>query len=170
MILSLSRYVLLFIGFSIMLSGCKVYKFTNTSVNPNLRTVSIENFVNQAAIQTGDIAPVMTDKLRQRFLRETNLRFVESDGDISIEGTISSYDVRPVAVSGTETASQNRLNVIVRVNYENKLEPELNFSRTFADGENFDATINLFSIEGELIENITEKIARAIFNQIFANW
>lgn len=168
MILNLRIFSVL--AFAIILSGCKVYKLTNTSVNPNLKTVSIENFINTAAIQTGDIAPVMTDKLRQRFLRETNLRFVESDGDITIEGTITAYDVRPVAVSGTETASQNRLNVIVRVTYENKLEPNLNFSRTFADGENFDASINLFAIENELIESITEKIARAIFNQIFANW
>ncbi|MBK9636228.1 MAG: hypothetical protein IPO64_17595 [Bacteroidetes bacterium] len=44
------------------------------------------------------------------------------------------------------------------------------FSQTFTDGENYDATKDLNSIEDDLITTITDRIIQNIFNKAFVNW
>ncbi len=164
------RSLILMGSFLICFSSCKIYKFSDTSVNPNIRSVSVENFPNLAPLQQPSLAPTITDKLKQRFLRETNLQVIQTDGDIQFTGSIIGYDISPVAVSGNETVAQNRLTIRVKVDCVNKIEPENSFNTTFTDGDNYDAADDLTNVEDVLIESITEKIVENIFNKAFVNW
>ena len=45
---------------------------------------------------------------------------IENDGDLSFEGEITSYSIKPIAIQANETARQNRLTIKVLVKFENK--------------------------------------------------
>jgi hypothetical protein len=62
------------------------------------------------------------------------LRITERNGELIFTGSVIDYRTAPVAVQSgaAETASLNRLTNTVKVKYENTLEPELNFEKTFS--------------------------------------
>lgn len=154
---------------SLMLSGCKIYKFTGASVTAD--TVSIGNFPNLAPIQSESLSDIFLDNLRNKVVRETRLRLAPiEDAQVRFTGSITDYYISPAAVSGTEDVTLNRLTIVIQVDYIDTIEPNNSFSQNFSDGENFDATLNLIDVEEELAEVITERIAESIFNKAFVNW
>ena len=93
-----------------------------------------------------------------------------SVAQVQFTGSIRDYYVNPATISGTEDVAENRLTIVIQVDYIDTVEPDNSFSQTFSDGENFDATANLIDVEDDLIDVITERIAESIFNRAFVNW
>lgn len=153
-----------------MLTSCKLYKFTDASVNPNLKTITVNTFPNVAPIQVPALSSLFTENLKDKFLRETSLKLATSGGDIEFNGSITTYSIDPIAISNVETVAQNRLTITIRVECINRLEPTKSFSQAFTDGENYDASQDIARIESELINTITERIIQNIFNKAFVNW
>jgi hypothetical protein len=56
------------------------------------------------------------------------------------------------------------------VKYENKLEPDLGFERTFTKFADFDANQDLFSIEESLWGLINDQLTQEIYNASLGNW
>ncbi|MCZ2394823.1 MAG: LPS assembly lipoprotein LptE [Chitinophagales bacterium] len=161
--------------FSIILSihffcGCKIYKFTDASVNPNIKSVSIHNISNMAAIQIPSIAPLFVEKLQDKFLKETNLRMIQEGGDIEINGVIVDYFIDPVAITNTETVAQNRLTISVKIDFKNKIEPNKNFSTTFRELEVYNANLSSNDVDNNIAPLILDKLVQTIFNKAFINW
>jgi hypothetical protein len=150
---SVLRYIL-FVFVIIYMSSCNIYSFTGASISPDIKTVSITNFSNNALIVNPLLSSILTEKLRDRFITTSNLSPVQKNGDLSFEGTIITYNTAPIAIQANETASQNRLTVVV------------SFSR-FAD---YQSGLPFSSVEDELSRKVSEQLVDDIFNKAVVNW
>ncbi|HNE49867.1 MAG TPA: LptE family protein [Chitinophagales bacterium] len=150
--------------------ACKIYRFTDASVDPNWKTFSVAPTINVATLQNPNAAPTFTDKLKESFLRNTRLTLIRDSGDLEFSVTITEYNVEPVAITNTETTAQNRLNISVKVDCVNQRDKAKSFSQTFRDGENYGAGRQLSDVENSLINTIFDRLVQQIFNRTFGNW
>ncbi len=150
--------------------GCKIYRFTDASVNPNIKTITITNFPNLAPIQVPSIAPELVERLQNKFIRETNLTLVPENGDIEIDGVITEYLIDPVAITQTEVVAQNRLTIAVRIDFKNRVEPDKNFSTTFRELEVYQANLSGSDVDNRIAPIVLDKLVQTIFNRAFVNW
>ena len=62
------------------ITGCDVYSFTGASISPEIKTISIASFPNQASLVQPSLSQVFTEKLKDKFVSQTNLtRYADYD-------------------------------------------------------------------------------------------
>jgi hypothetical protein len=159
-----------FIVCTTLLIRCGIYSFSGVTLHPDIKTVTVGYFQNMAPLIEPSLSNTYTDALQQKFIRNTRLEMVSSDGDIQVTGEIRGYDVAPAAITGDDFASQNRLTIRVNVKFENKIQPEQNFEREFSAYEDFPGQESIDSWKDELIKKITETLTENIFIATVANW
>jgi hypothetical protein len=154
-----------------IVSGCGVYSFTGGQYS-GAKTFSVDYFKPQSALATPLYAQRFTESLKDLLLAQSPLRLTERNGELTYSGTIIDYRTAPIAVQSgaAETASLNRLTITVKVKYENSLEPELNFEKTFSKFADYDANQDLFTIEESLWSLINEQLTQEIYNASVGNW
>lgn len=154
-----------------LVQSCGIYSFTGTSIQPDVKTVTIPYFEYKALKVNPSLSNQLTEALQQKFIRLTRLELVDEEGDLEIAGTVTGYDVRATAITATEQAAQNRLTVSVKISYTNRKYPEESFAeKSFSAYADFDATQTLDAVESTLCEEIVEKLCEDIFNGTLANW
>lgn len=159
-----------FLLLTLLSPSCKIYRFTDASVDPNIKTFTILPTVNVATLQNPVAASLFTDKLKDKFIRDTRLVLTRDNGDVEFVCTITEYNIEPVSVVNTETLAQNRLNISVRVECTNRVDPKKNFTQNFRDGENFAASSSFAAEESNLVNTIYDRLTQQIFNKAFSNW
>lgn len=155
---------------SVLFTACKIYKFTDASVDPNIKSVTVNTMQNLSAIQVPSISPLLVEKLQERFLRETNLKMVRDEGDIEFSGAIIDYHIDPVAITNVETVDQNRLTITVKIDFTNRIDPDKDFSSTFRESEIYEANMSSNQVDDEIAALIIDKLVQVIFNKAFVNW
>ena len=156
---------------AVIVHSCGIYSFTGTSIQPEVKTVTINYFEYKALKVNPSLSNQMTEALQDKFLKLTKLEQVEMDGDIEVIGAITGYDVKATAVTANESVAQNRLTVTVKVSFVNRKFPEDNFEdKSFSAYQDFDATQALESVESTLCEDIVEQLCEDIFNATVAQW
>ncbi|MFT4752602.1 MAG: hypothetical protein ACI85Q_000134 [Salibacteraceae bacterium] len=162
---------ILFISFvSLLFYSCSAsYSFTGTSVG-EARTISIQTVTNRAPLTPPSYTQTFTENLKENFLRQTSLDLVKTDGDLQLAGYISRYTSGPIATTGAETTSQNRLTVSVQMKFVNKLDPSQNFDKTFTRFEDYTSSASLSSVQDELFSIITEQLAQDIIQASIGSW
>jgi len=150
--------------------SCKIYRFTDASVDPNWKTFGMSQTTNIATLQNPNAAPAFTEKIKEKFLRDTRLSLVRENGDLEFSAIITEYNIDPVAITNTETTAQNRLNISIKVECINKRDNSKSFSQVFRDGENFDANRQFSETENTLLNTIFDRLVQQIFNRTFGNW
>jgi len=163
------QYLIIFL-FGLSLTGCGVYSFTGASIPPDAKTITVIYFVNNAQYVEPSLSQSITDALRDRFLAQTDLDFINEGGDLQIEGSITDYSTRPVAIQGNETAALNRLSVTVKVKYTNTLDPTKDFDQSFTRFQDYSSSQDLSVVKDQLIAVITEYMVDDIFNKAVVNW
>jgi outer membrane lipopolysaccharide assembly protein LptE/RlpB len=161
---------LLLLFYTMFLLGCGVYSFTGASIPPDAKTISITYFVNNAQYVEPSLSQSLTDALRDRFQSQTDLDFVKEEGDLQIEGNITDYSTRPVAIQGNETAAMNRLSVTVKVKFTNTLDPSKDFDMPFTRFYDYSSSQDLSVVKDQLISEIDEMLVEDIFNKAVVNW
>ena len=162
-------HLLTIVLISFILKGCS-YSFTGASISPEIKTVQIDFFPNKASIVQPSLSQTFTEKLRDRFVSQTNLELVTERGDLVFEGAITDYFAQPKAIQGTDQAALNRLTITIRVKYTNKQDDTKNFESVFSRYADYSANQNLAAIEIELIDIISEQLVTDIFNRSVVNW
>lgn len=154
------------------LSSC--YSFTGSSLSPETKTILIKNFPNNSALVNPNLSQDFTMALQNMFLQRTSLKGTNENPDILIEGYISDYSITPSTISANQNsgipAAQNKLTISVNVNYENKIEPQKNFNKTFSGEATFSSDLSINEIETSQVRIANERIINQIFNEIVANW
>lgn len=165
------KKLILFASLSVLVACSGGYSFTGADVG-EAETVSVEFFPNYSDLVQPQLSQTFTEKLRDVFVRQTPLDLVQSDGDLHFEGSIIGYQIKPISAQASELGSvaQNRLTITVKVIYRNKLDESKNFEQNFSRFEDFDANADISTVEGELIETITQQLAENILNQSVGNW
>ena len=151
-------------------AGCGIYSFSGTSIQPDVRTITINYFEYQAEKVNPSLSNQLTEELRTQFRKMTRLEQVDLDGDLEIEGAITGYDVRASAVTANEVAAQNRLTITIKLEFTNRKYPEDDFEKTFSGYADYDSMQSLDAVQSGLCQEIIEKLVDDIFNATVANW
>ncbi len=170
---SLSDKILIVTFFSVftILTGCKVtYSFSGASISPLLKTLSVQNFLNRAALVQPGLDQTFTDALIDKCKAQTSLEIISNLGDVSFEGEITEYRTMPLTVAADAYAAMNRFSVTVRVKFTNTVDTDLSFDQSFTRYEDYDSSLDLSAVEADLVEKIVELIIEDIFNKAFVNW
>ncbi len=147
------------------------YSFTGASIPPEVKTIQIDQFPNNAPLVNPTLSQVLTDALRDKYQSQTSLTIVANDGDLLVEGEITDYNTRPAAIQSDDIAALNRLTVSVKVTFTNKFDDSQSFtSKTFSRYEDYDSATDLTAVADQLVPVIVEAIVEDIFNQTVVNW
>jgi len=153
------------------MAGCKAsYNFNGASIPPEVKTVSIQNFPNYAPTVQPTLSQVFTEKMKDKFLSQTNLKLIDRNGDIDFEGSITGYTIAPTAIQSNDIAANNRLTITVKVKFTDTKDEKQNFETSFSRFADYSSTQNLATVEGTLIGTITDQLVDDIFNKSVSNW
>jgi hypothetical protein len=153
-----------------LISSCGIYSFSGASVSPDIQTVGIDFFRNEAPIVVPVLSQQFTESLKDKILGSTTLSLAKDEGDINFEGEIIDYSTRPLSIQGNETASTTRLTISVRVRYTNKKNEKQSFESVFTRYSDYPSSQNLANVQTELIRQINSELVEDIFNRAFVNW
>lgn len=145
-------------------------KFTDVSFSPELESVTVANFENQSSFVVPGLTQRLTEALRNKFLRETNVFVRDAGGDWEFAGTVTRYEISPISPTGDEVTALNRLTIAVRVEFVNHLTEDADWTRDFSRYADFDSSIPLADVEDGLIEDINGQLVQDIFNEIGSDW
>ena len=155
---------------ALCLSGCGIYSFSGISIQPDVKTVTLNYFEYKALKLNPNLSNDLTEALRTEFRKMTRLEQVDMDGDLEITGEVTGYDVQATAITANEVAAQNRLTVTIKIAYTNRLYPEDDFEKTFSQYADYDSTNPLDAVESTLCAEIVKKLIEDIMNATVANW
>jgi len=153
-----------------LLCSCGVYTFTGADIHADIKTISIAFFQNQASLVQPILSQKFTNALQDRFIQQTDLESTLINGDLHFEGYISDYTVRPISISSSDQANQNRLTIKIFVRFNNQIETDKSYEQSFSRYADFDSSLNLSSVEEELMDQIITELIEDIFNKAVVNW
>ena len=146
-------------------AGCSIvsYSFSGTSIQPDVKTVTINYFEYKALKVNPNLSNDLTEAMRDKFRKLTKLEQVEMDGDLELQGEVTGYEVN-------EMAAQNRLTVTVKLKFTNRKYPEDDFEKSFSAYSDYDSTNSLDAVESTLCQEIIDKLVEDMFNASVAQW
>ena len=153
------------------IAGCRIYRFKDVNIDPDIKTVKVNYIINKARYQNPQLSPQLSDKLRQKINNQTRLTQVQGDdANLEISGVITSYD--PTLTSGisNQQAATNRLNISVSITIKNRLDDKKSREETVTRNFDYAATLSLDQAEAQLNSTIIQNLTDEIFNRIFSNW
>jgi hypothetical protein len=124
-----------------------------------------------ASIVEPSLSQQFTDDLKDYIQANIPKKIVmiNGTGDLDFEGSITGYDVRPVAIT-SEVASQNRFTITVKVKYTCSVNEDMNFETSFSRYEDFGSGENFEDVKADLTDKILKLLIEDIFNKAFINW
>lgn len=157
--------------------GCGVYTFTGASISPDVKTISIGTFYNNATLGPSNMSILFTEAIKDYYQQNTSLTLVDENGDLQLEGYIANYTITPVSAtsSGSDSdvdfSSNSRITISVSCSYVNTKDDEFDFDKNFSFFVDYDqSTTDLTSEEEGFVEEIFDQIILDIFNASVANW
>jgi hypothetical protein len=159
----------------LLLSGCGVYSFQGTNIDPAVRTFSIQTIQNSTPLAPSFISQRFTEDLKDYFQRNTSLKLVPRDGDLQFDGSIVAYDYAPAAiqkVDNVDLAGSNRLTIQVKIRFTNTKDPKQDSDQTYQSFRDFSSTLDIAAVNNDQagVRRITNDIITDIFNKSVANW
>ena len=155
-------------------AGCGVYSFTGGRTEAS--TISIQDIYNNADLGPANMGQDFTNQLKNYLVQNTNLSVVAEEGELQMDGEISSFtlsQIAPVHTADDEinAASMTRLTITVRISYTNTLDETMSFrDKSFSFYKDFPNDQNLSDVEDAYTRQIFERLVNDIFNASVANW
>ncbi|MDG1098777.1 MAG: LPS assembly lipoprotein LptE [Bacteroidia bacterium] len=155
-----------------LLASCcgKFYNFKGANIPPDIKNFSVEIFKNEAEIVNPELANAMTEKLKTKFQQQTSLGLVQDKGDYSFASIINEYRVEPASLSPGQGTAQNKFSISVLVDFKCAKYPEKDFSKSYANFRNFDASEQFSAVEKNFAEEIADNIIQQIFADVALDW
>lgn len=170
-VIHLVTLCLLFSVFCSLNAACGIYSFTGASIPEHLRTVAVPLAEVRAQGAAVDLDRQLTDALIERFADQTRLSLEpdEEAADVVLRATIQRYTITPVAVTGDEIASLNRVTLVVDILYRDRVQDEDRLRRTFTASADY---VPSEGAEGEAAAATlaVEQIAGDVFTAATSNW
>jgi hypothetical protein len=156
-----------------LLSSCcgKIYDFRGVNIPSDVQTFSVDFFGNEAQIVNPQLSLLFTEKVKTKFQTESRLGLTANNGDFHFSGAIRDYRIEPATLNSNSGASENKLTITVKVTFECRKHPELNFTaRDFSFFRTYDAKTNFSSLESKLSDEISDNIVQQIFATVALDW
>lgn len=160
-----------FICLATLLTSCKIYRFRDVSIDPNIKTVKV-NYIESRGRGTLNpvLSPQLSERLRQKITSQTRLTQVQNDNaNLEISGNVTDYSVTTSGISQQQAAS-NRLTVSVHINVKNRVDDKKSFEADVSRNFDFSASLSLDQVQAQLTGTIVQNLTDEIFNRIFSNW
>ncbi len=160
----------------IIVTGCGVYSFTGASISPEIKTISIQTFFNNASLGPSNMSVLFTESIKDYYQQNTSLTLVDDNGDLQIEGYIDNYTITPVSASSSGNNDQadfstvSRITITVFASYVNTQDDEFDFEKKFSFFVDVPESEDITSNEQQYTEEIFDQIILDIFNASVANW
>ncbi|WP_439882987.1 LptE family protein [Pontibacter sp. MBLB2868] len=153
--------------------GCGIYSLSGSTLPPDVKTISIQNFENPTGEGPANLTNIVTNNFKNFYRRNTNLNIAQRDGDLQLEGQIVSFTYTPAAIQREgvqDIAGLNRLTLGIQVRYNNTKNPEKNFDQLFSISQDFQQDVDVTQISPAAIEQLTERLVTDVFNKTVADW
>ncbi|MCK4836433.1 MAG: LptE family protein [Candidatus Aminicenantes bacterium] len=143
-----------------------------SQVPDHIKTIFIPNFKNRTSLSRAE--QFVTFAIREEFIRRSRLELVEdiSESDSSLEGEISSFEVKPLSI--TKAAQSNLYNLRIRLSVK---FIDLKNNRIIYQGKGISFsqqyeidTGDFFTLASEAIEKIAGEFASSIVSIILENF
>ena len=146
------------------------YSFRDVSIPTEVKNFRVQPLNNRASYINPQLAPNLSEKLRQKIINTTRLRQTNSDdAHYDISGYISQYTVSTINITGNES-STNRLAVTFHLVFKSNVDKTKDFEADVIRNEDFPATQSLSEAENTISERLVKNLSEEIFNKIFSNW
>ena len=151
-------------------ASCK-YSFKDVSPIPaDVKNFRVQPLNNRASYINPQLAPNLSEKLRQKIINTTRLRQTNSDdAHYDISGYVSQYSVSTINISAND-ASKNRLTVVFHLVFKSNVDKTKDFEADVTRNEDFEATQSLSEAENTISDRLVKNLSEEIFNKIFSNW
>jgi hypothetical protein len=146
------------------------YSLNGATIPMEAKTISVQFFSNNTTLGSPSISQKFTEKLRDMVSTQTNLALMKQNGDLEFEGSITDYNIAPVAIQSTDQAALNRLSMTVNVKFKNKFDATKNFEQAFTRFADYKTSSSLSAEEDNLLLEINRQLTEDIFNKAFNNW
>ena len=168
----MKKSILISLLLTLLLAGCSIkYSLNGARIDyTKIKTVSIADFQNLAPTVYPPLAQRFTEDLKDRFQRQTRLRDIPTNGDLSIDGEIVGYDLSAEAVQENAFAAKTRLTLRINVRFTNNVNEEESFEREFTSFGTFDSSQMFVDVQDQLCQELTKDIINQIFNATVENW
>ncbi len=156
--------------------NCGVYSFTGASISPDVETISIQTFFNNAPLGPSNMSVLFTESIKDYFQQNTSLRLVDDNGDLQFDGYIDNYTITPVGANasgsgrGVDFSELSRITITVYATYTNNNDHTFDFEKRFSFFKDYDQSTDITSAEQQFVEEIFDQIIIDIFNASVANW
>ena len=136
-----------------------------------VKTITIRDFQNVADYVYAPLAIEFNQRLRDMFTQQTQLRLVDSGGDLEIGGEITGYNQFNESVDASGFSSKVKLTLTVSVTYVNNVDHKDDFeNQQFTAFQTYDSSQLLTDVQEGLITIMVRDITEQIFNSTVANW
>ncbi|MCJ8163511.1 LPS assembly lipoprotein LptE [Pontibacter sp. E15-1] len=170
--LSALRYIGILL-LAVLSSSCGIYSLSGTTISPDIKTISIQNFENSSGEGPANLTQIVTNSFTDYYRRNTNLQVQQSAGDLQLEGQIVSFNYSPAAIQRDgqqDIASLNRLTISVQVRFTNTKQEDKDFDRAFTISQDFPDDLDITQLSNVQIEQLTERLVTDVFNKTVADW
>ncbi len=153
-----------------MLQGC--YSFNGSTVPAHISTVTIPLFGDTSGAGVAQLTVTLTDMVQQHIERESRLQIEPNRdrADAVLEGVLISYNDETSQLSSqTERAATNRITIVVRAVFLDRIEGSQLFPPTRFTGF-ADYTAGSYSGQQEAIRSSVKQISDDIFNAMVSIW
>lgn len=165
------RYAL-FVVLLMMMNSCLIsYTFNGASIDyAKTKSISIVDFNNVAQLIHPPLAQEFSEKLRDKYSKQTRLKVLKNGGDLHLEGEIVGYDLTPMSIGQDSYSAETKLTVTINVRFTNNKNPEDDFEKKYTAFQSFDSNRMITDVQDELMKTIIEDIADNIYNDTVAKW
>ena len=117
-----------------------------------VKTITIRDFQNVADYVYAPLAIEFNQRLRDMFTQQTQLRLVDSGGDLEIGGEITGYNQFNESVDASGFSSKVKLTLTVSVTYVNNVDHKDDFeNQQFTAFQTYDSSQLLTDVQDGLI-------------------
>jgi len=158
--------------FVTLFNSCLIsYTFNGASIDyAKTKSISIVDFNNVAELVHPPLAQEFSEKLRDKYAKQTRLQLLKNNGDLHLEGEIVGYDLTPMAIGQDSYSAETKLTVTINVRFTNNVNSEDDFEKKYSAFQSFDSNKMLTDVQDELLAIMMEDIIDNIYNDTVAKW
>lgn len=156
----------------LILNSCSIsYTFNGASIDyAKTKSISIVDFNNVAELIHPPLAQEFSEKLRDKYAKQTRLQLLKSNGNLHLEGEIVEYQLTPMAIAQDTYSAETKLTVTINVRFTNNANAEDDFEKKYSAFQSFDSNRMLTDVQDELLTVILDDIIDNIYNDTVAKW
>lgn len=156
-----------------VLQACSVsFTFNGASIDyTKVKSISVADFNNVAELIHPPLAQEFSERVRDKYAKQTRLKVLKVNGDMQLSGEIVGYTLTPMSVGQDSYSAETKLTLTVNVRFVNTKNPEENLEdKQYSAFRTFDSNLMITDVQDQLLVEMIEDIADNIYNDTVARW